>query len=76
MIIIERFDRMTGHARWCRLRPPTVRFYFNCRHHAALPQSDLRASHSWGVIQPIEMTRFHFRLGSLVQNERRCFEAA
>jgi hypothetical protein len=27
----------TGQVRRCRLRPLTVRFYFNCRHRAALP---------------------------------------
>ena len=29
----------SGQVRRCRLHPPTVRFYFNCRHPAALPRT-------------------------------------
>jgi hypothetical protein len=28
-----------AQVRRCRLRPPTVCFYFNCRHPAALPRT-------------------------------------
>jgi len=34
-----RRDTEMGQVRRCGSRPPTVRFYFNCRHHTALPRT-------------------------------------